>query len=71
MSESSEDEFEENIGEHGENSGDFDGNLMDQKEARRENRQIKVHGWNRDQYAAQKTKSGFSDPTTYSARPAR
>ena len=27
MSESSEDEFEENIGEHGENSGDFDGNF--------------------------------------------
>ena len=29
-SESSEDEFNENYGEHGENSGDFDGNFGDQ-----------------------------------------
>ena len=27
MSESSEDEFDENFGEHGENSGNFDGNF--------------------------------------------
>ena len=29
MSQSSEDEFDKNFGEHGENSGDFDGNFGD------------------------------------------
>ena len=73
MSESSEDELGENFGEHGENSGDFDGNfesIMDQKEAGRTNWPIKVYGWNRDQYAPQKTNSPFSDSTTYSYCPA-
>ena len=61
MDDNSEDEFEENFGELDDEMDHELDHELDHESAEQKNQPIEVHGWNFNQYASEKTDSGFSD----------